>query len=72
MENARRYYILVKNRFKNQVKFCKAYLSTDCNSDHNLVIAKCELRYKKPQRPKVQQEKYSVRLLKKAEVEQYG
>lgn len=63
----------MKNRFKNQDKFCKAYPSADCNSDHNLVIAKCELRYKKPQRPKVQQEKYSVKLLKKEEVvEQYG
>ncbi|CAI6371778.1 unnamed protein product [Macrosiphum euphorbiae] len=66
-------YILVKNRFKNQVKFCKAYPSADCDSDHNLVIAKFELRHKKPQRPKVQQDKYSVRLLKRAEVvEQYG
>ncbi|XP_050059858.1 craniofacial development protein 2-like [Aphis gossypii] len=66
-------YILVKNRFKNQVTFCKAYLSADCDSDHNLVIAKCELRYTKPQRPKVHQEKYSVRLPKRAEVvEQYG
>lgn len=65
-------YILVKNRFKNQVKFCKTYPSTDCESDHNLIIAKCELRYKKPQRSKVQQEKYSVKLLKRAEVvEQY-
>jgi len=63
----------VKNRFKNKVKFCKTYPSADCVSDHNLVIAKCELRYKKPQRPKVHQEKYSVRLLKRAEVvEQYG
>jgi exonuclease III len=49
-------YILVKNRFKNQVKFCKTYPSADCDSDHNIVIAKCELRYKKPQRTKVQQD----------------
>lgn len=30
-------YILVKNRFKNQVKFSKSYPSADCDSDHNLL-----------------------------------
>jgi len=65
-------YILVKNRFKNQVKFYKAYPSAYCDSDHNFVMMKCELRYKKTLRPKLQQNKYSVRLLKRAEVvEQY-
>jgi exonuclease III len=51
-ENARYQidYILVKNRFKNQVKFGKTYPSADCDSDHNIVIVKCEFRYKKPQR----------------------
>jgi len=59
MENARRYCPLPnklhtgKNRFKNQVEFCKTYPSADCDSDHNITIAKCELRYKKPQRTKV-------------------
>ncbi|KAL4152963.1 hypothetical protein QTP88_000796 [Uroleucon formosanum] len=66
-------YILLKNRFKKQVKFCKTYPSADCDSDHNIVIAKCELRYKKPQRTKVQQDNYNIRLLKRAEVvEEYG
>lgn len=33
---------------------------------------KCELRYKKPQWSKIQQDKFNVRLLKRAEdVEQY-
>lgn len=64
---------MVKNRFKNQVKFCKTYPSADCDSDHNIVIAKCELRYKKPQRTKVQPDNYNDRLLKRAEVvEEYG
>ncbi|XP_025419604.1 craniofacial development protein 2-like [Sipha flava] len=61
-------YILIKNRFKNQMKFCKTCPSADCDSDHNIVIAKCELRYKKTQRTKVQQDNYNVRLLKRAEV----
>lgn len=37
------YYILVNNRFQNLVKFYKVYPSEDCDSDHSLVIAKCEL-----------------------------
>lgn len=28
-------YILVKNHFTNQVKFCKAYPSANGNSDHS-------------------------------------
>lgn len=40
--------ILVKNRFKNLVKFHIAYPSVDCDSDHNLIMMECELRYKKP------------------------
>lgn len=36
-------YILVKNRFKNQIKCCKTYSNADCDSDHNPVIMKCKL-----------------------------
>lgn len=36
-------YILVKNRFKNQVKFIKSYPNADCDCDHNLLATKCEL-----------------------------
>lgn len=45
-DNIARYqidYILVKNRFQNQVKFYKAYPSAYCDSDHNLVVMKYEL-----------------------------
>jgi len=59
---------MVKTRFKNQVKFYKAYPGADCDNNHNLVMMKCELRYKKPKTPKIQQDQYSVRLLKRAEV----
>lgn len=38
--------ILVKNRFKNPVKFCKAFPSADCESDHNAVMM--EFQYIKP------------------------
>lgn len=39
-------FILVKKRFKNQVKNCKAYPGADADSDHNLVMMKCNLKYK--------------------------
>ncbi|KAF0753702.1 craniofacial development protein 2-like [Aphis craccivora] len=61
--------IITNTRFQNPKRRIYTWKMPDdiIYCDHNLVIAKCELRYKKPQRPKVQQEKYSVRLLKKAE-----
>lgn len=37
-------FILVRNRFKNQVKSCKTYPGADINSDHNLVMMKCDLK----------------------------
>lgn len=38
---------MVKNRFKNQVKNNKSYPGADIGSDHNLVMMKCELKFKK-------------------------
>uniref|UniRef100_A0A8D8XEA4 Craniofacial development protein 2 n=1 Tax=Cacopsylla melanoneura TaxID=428564 RepID=A0A8D8XEA4_9HEMI len=40
-------YIMVRERFKNQVKNSRSYPSADIESDHNLVIMHCELKYKK-------------------------
>lgn len=39
-------YIMVKNRFKNQVKKSRSYPGADIDSDHNLVMMKCELKFK--------------------------
>ncbi|XP_025425301.1 craniofacial development protein 2-like [Sipha flava] len=33
-------FILVKNKYKNQITFCYVYPGFDVDSDHNLVIAK--------------------------------
>ena len=44
-------YILINQRFKNEVKSCKTYSGADCNSYHNLLMANilCEMRkMKKP------------------------
>ncbi|XP_071450093.1 uncharacterized protein [Hetaerina americana] len=41
------HHILVRRRYKNQVKQCKSYFGSDINSDHNLVIMESQLRYKK-------------------------
>lgn len=46
-------YILVKQRFKNQVKDSRSFPGADINSDHNLVIAKCQLKFKKLNKEKV-------------------
>jgi len=40
-------YIMVKNRFRNKVKESRSYQGTDINSDHNLVMMKCNLKFKK-------------------------
>lgn len=47
-------YILVRKRFKNQVKDCHSYPGADVDSDHNLVLAKCCLKFKKLRRRIVQ------------------
>lgn len=40
-------YIMVKNRFRNQVKESRSYPGADINIDHNLVMMKCNLKLKK-------------------------
>jgi len=40
-------YILIKHRYRNSVKNSRAYPGADVNSDHNLVMAKIELKLKK-------------------------
>ncbi len=45
-------YILVKQRYRNSVKNSRAYPGADVHSDHNLVMAKIELKLKKVQRSK--------------------
>lgn len=43
-------YILVKERFKNQVKDSRSYPGADVDSDHNPVIIRCELKFKRLQK----------------------
>ncbi|XP_008486054.1 craniofacial development protein 2-like, partial [Diaphorina citri] len=40
-------YIIVKQRFRNQIKDCRSYASPDIDSDHNMVLAKGILKYKR-------------------------
>jgi len=37
---------MTKQRFRNQIKQCKAYPGADINSEHNLIIMESELKYK--------------------------
>lgn len=59
-------YILVRERFKNQMKDCRAYAAPDIDSDHNMVMMKCSLQFKKLQ--KGSQKKYDVNKLKNGEI----
>ena len=45
-------YILVKQRYRNSVKNSRSYPGADVNSDHNLVMAKIQLKLKKLRRKK--------------------
>jgi len=40
-------YIMVKKRFRNQVKDCRSYPGADIDSDHNLLMMKSNLKFKK-------------------------
>ena len=39
-------YILIKQRFRNQVRNCRSYPGPDIDSDHNVVIGDCKLKFK--------------------------
>ena len=40
-------YIMVRQRYKNSVKNSRSYPGADADSDHNLVMMHCEVRFKK-------------------------
>ncbi|VVC32112.1 Hypothetical protein CINCED_3A001270 [Cinara cedri] len=54
-------FILVRNRFKNQVKSCKTY---DINSDCNILMMKCDLKFKKIKKPSKKCHKWNLEKLK--------
>jgi len=56
-------YILIKERYRNALKACKAYPGADCGSDHNPVIAKMELKLRKLKKSQ-QNKKLDLQLLK--------
>ncbi|XP_049779632.1 uncharacterized protein LOC126176518 [Schistocerca cancellata] len=62
-------YILVKAHFRNQIKDCRSYPSADLCSDHNLVLMKSSLRFKrvkkKPVKLKWELEKLKTEVLAK-------
>lgn len=56
-------YILIRERYRNALKSCKAYPGADCGSDHNPVIATIELKLRKPKKSQ-QKKKLDLQLLK--------
>ena len=41
---------MIKRKWKSCIKNVKTYPVADCNSDHQLLVAKCKIRLKKMQR----------------------
>lgn len=46
------HFIIVKNRFKNQIKDSRSYPEADTDSEHNLVMIRCNLTFKNIKRRK--------------------
>ncbi|XP_050421358.1 uncharacterized protein LOC126833839 [Adelges cooleyi] len=61
-------YIMVKNRYKNQIKSSKSYPGADIDSDHNLVMIKSILKFKKLEKPKNKGHKWNLCQLKQPEI----
>ncbi|KAL4107862.1 hypothetical protein QTP88_018144 [Uroleucon formosanum] len=57
-------YILVRKRFRNQVRRCKTYPGADVNSDHNLLMMKSNVTYKKLKKPTQKERRYDVNRLR--------
>lgn len=55
-------FILVKIRYRNQIKSSHSYPGFDIDSDHNLVLAKCNIKFKR--RINVHEKKWAVDKLK--------
>ena len=59
-------YILVRQRFRNQIKDCRSYAGADIDSDHNLVVMKANLKFKILKK-RTYRKKYDVDKLKSLE-----
>lgn len=57
-------YILVRKRFRNQVRKCKTYPGADVYTDHNLLMMKSNVTYKKLKKPKNTKRRYDVNMSK--------
>ena len=62
-------YILVRQRFRNQIKQCKTYPGADLKSDHQLLMLKSELSLKKLSKKKPREE-WNLKQLQVAEVQE--
>lgn len=57
-------YIIVRKKFRNQVQRCKTNPGANVNSDHNLLMMKRNVVYKKITRTIQNTRKYDLRMLK--------
>ncbi|RUS80216.1 hypothetical protein EGW08_012012 [Elysia chlorotica] len=65
-------YIMISNRFKNNVKSVKTYPGADIHSDHNPVVAKLQIKLKVCNKPTKHSAKIDISALKMSTIqEQY-
>jgi len=58
-------YILVRKRFRNQIHRYKTYPGADADSDHNLLMMKCNVVFNKLDKPRdTLMKKWNVQILK--------
>lgn len=57
-------YILVRKRFRNQIRKCKTYPGADVDSDYNLLMMKSSVTYIKLKKPTQKERRYDVNMLK--------
>ncbi len=56
-------YIMTRRRYRNEIIDCKTYPGADIGSDHNLVVMKCKLGFKKMRRREIR-EKFDLEVLR--------
>uniref|UniRef100_A0A0B7BR26 Endonuclease/exonuclease/phosphatase domain-containing protein n=4 Tax=Arion vulgaris TaxID=1028688 RepID=A0A0B7BR26_9EUPU len=63
-------FIMIRNRFKNNVMNTKTYPGADINSDHNPVMIKLNIKLKKIDQPTRKEPHIDISALKQSEIQQ--
>ncbi|XP_049765311.1 uncharacterized protein LOC126094789 isoform X1 [Schistocerca cancellata] len=61
-------YIMIRQRFRNQILDCKAYPGADIDSDHNIVVMRSRLKFKTLVRKNQYAKKWDTEVLRNDEI----